>query len=68
MNRSAGRLVTGILVAAGGVYSGIRLGVYAERDDAPGGVVIATILMFGALALGMWIALRRAPETPANKG
>ena len=60
MYTSTARLITGIVVAATGIYLGIKLAVYAEADDAPGGVVIATILMFGSLALGIWIARRRA--------
>jgi hypothetical protein len=48
------------VVAATGIYLGVSLAVYAEADDAPGGVLIALILMAGSLALGLWIALRRA--------
>jgi membrane protein DedA with SNARE-associated domain len=57
---SAASVITAVLVAATGIYSGLSLAIYAERDDAPGGVVIGTILMFGSLALGLWIALRQA--------
>lgn len=35
------------------------MAVYAEKDDAPGGVVIGVALMFGALGFGLWIALRQ---------
>jgi uncharacterized membrane protein YedE/YeeE len=62
MHKSAARTITAILVAATGIYSGYRLAVYAEHDDAPGGVVIGAALMFGALALGIWIALRGAQK------
>jgi hypothetical protein len=54
------------LVAATGLYSGFTLAAYAEHDDAPGGVVLGTILMLGSLALGIWIALRRAHKPPSN--
>ena len=60
MPRSPLRLLAGLLVAATGIYLGVSLAVYAEADDAPGGVLLAMILMAGSLALGLWIALRRA--------
>ena len=64
MPRSAARLIAAIVVAATGIYLGVSLAVYAEADDAPGGVVLAMLLMAGSLALGLWIALRRA-RTPS---
>ena len=66
MPRSALRLLAGILVAATGIYLGVSLAVYAEADDAPGGVLIAMLLMAGSLALGLWIAFRRSsrPSPP----
>ena len=60
MNQSVARLITAVLVAATGIYASFRLVVYADRDDAPGGMVIGTALMFGFLALGLWIARRGA--------
>jgi membrane protein DedA with SNARE-associated domain len=66
MHRSPARLITGILVAAIGIYLSVRLAVYAEADDAPGGVVIAIVLMFGSLALGIWIARRRERKSSSN--
>lgn len=66
MQTSAARVVTAILVAATGIYLGLSLALYAEADDAPGGVLIAMILMFGSLALGVWIALRRARNSRQN--
>jgi hypothetical protein len=65
MHRSPARLITAIVVAATGIYLGVKLAVYAEADDAPGGVVIGVLIMLGALALGTWIALRRA-RTPSQ--
>jgi hypothetical protein len=60
MPKSAARLIIATLVAATGIYLGIKLAVYSEKDDAPGGVMIGVLLMFGSLALGAWIALRQA--------
>jgi hypothetical protein len=62
MYRSAARLLTAIVVAGTGIYLSLSLALYAERDDAPGGVLIGVLLMFGFLALGVWIALRRARQ------
>jgi hypothetical protein len=68
MHRSALRLITGIVVAATGIYLGVSLALYAEADDAPGGVLLGMILMVGSLALGIWIALRRARKRSPNDG
>jgi hypothetical protein len=68
MNRSLARLIAGIVVAATGIYLGFRLAVYAEADDAPGGVVIGMILMLGSLGLGIWIALRRVRKPAPTTG
>ena len=66
MNQSVPRLIMAVLVAATGIYASYRLVVYADRDDAPGGMVIGTALMFGFLALGIWIARRRAGKSSAT--
>jgi hypothetical protein len=68
MHRSAARLITGIVVAATGIYLGVSLAIYAEADDAPGGVLFGMILMFGSLALGIWIAFRRARKPSPRTG
>lgn len=68
MHRSAARLITGIVVAATGIYAGVSLAAYADADDAPGGVLFGMILVLGSLALGVWIALRRAREPSPNDG
>ena len=65
MPTSAPRLIAAILIAATGIYLGVRLAIYAEADDAPGGVVIAMLLMLGSLALGLRIALRKASRKPS---
>ena len=48
-----GLVVTGIAVAAAGIYIG-------ETDDAPGAALIGIVLMIGAVALGARTALRKA--------
>jgi hypothetical protein len=35
------------------IAAAIALGRYAEADDAPGGVVIAAVMIVGAAALGV---------------
>jgi membrane protein DedA with SNARE-associated domain len=68
MQRSAARLLTAIVVAATGIYLGVSLAIYAEADDAPGGVLFGMILVLGSLALGIWIALRRARKPSPKDG
>jgi membrane protein DedA with SNARE-associated domain len=58
------RLVTAVLVALTGIYFGLKLAVFAEKDDSPGGVMIGVAIMFGALSLGLWIALRQKKANP----
>jgi membrane protein DedA with SNARE-associated domain len=67
-SKSPARLIAATIVAATGIYLGVSLAVYAEADDAPGGVVLGAILILGSLALGIWIALRRARTQTANDG
>jgi uncharacterized membrane protein len=55
-----GRVVLGVLVMAVGAAVSIPLGRYAERDDAPGGVVIAALLFIGAAILATWIVKPRS--------
>ena len=42
-----------LLAAVVIIGAGIALGRYAEADDAPGGVVIAAVMILGAGALGV---------------
>jgi hypothetical protein len=65
MQQSATRLATAVLVATTGIYFGLKLAVYADKDDSPGGMLIGVAIMFGALSLGLWIALR---QSKANQG
>jgi hypothetical protein len=44
---------------AAGAAIAIPLGRYADRDDAPGGVVIAALIFLGAAALAAWIVAPR---------
>ena len=49
-----------------GAAIAIPLGRYADRDDAPGGVVIAALIFLAAAALAIWIVNQR-PESDARK-
>jgi len=55
MIRTIGMLLIAVVIAA----SGVALALYAEADDAPGGVVIGWVLVLGAVALGARAFLRR---------
>jgi hypothetical protein len=66
MRTSTPRLITAILVAITGIYLGVRLAIYSEADDAPGGVLIAMFLMAGSIALGIWIARRARKASPTD--
>lgn len=48
MKRIAMLLAAVVIIAAA-----IALGRYSEADDAPGGVVIAAVMIIGAVALGV---------------
>ena len=43
---------------------GSSWGAYAERDDAPGGVLIAFLICLAATALAAWIANRPHQSSP----
>ena len=60
------RFVIGAIVAAIGVYGSYTLIAYADRDDAPGGMVIGAALMFGSVLLGTLIARPRRKQPPSN--
>lgn len=47
-----GVVAIGIAIAAAGIYFG-------ETDDAPGASLVGIVLMLGAVALGVRIALRK---------
>jgi MFS family permease len=44
-----------VIVVAIGTAIAIPLGRYADRDDAPGGVLIAFMIFIAATALAAWI-------------
>jgi hypothetical protein len=67
MSRSV-RLVTGAVVAAIGVYGSYTLIAYADRDDAPGGMVVGAALMFGSVLLGILIGRPRVKQPHSNAG
>ena len=48
MKRFAMLLAAVVIIAAA-----VALGRYSEADDAPGGVVIAGVMIIGAVALGV---------------
>jgi len=48
-----------------GAAIALPLGQYAERDDAPGGVVIAFLIFVGAAVLAIWIVKER-PDSNAS--
>ena len=59
----AWKFVSGLLVMAIGAGISIPLGRYAERDDAPGGVLIAVLIFIGAATIAAWIVYRRPEST-----
>ena len=58
-------LLAAIVVAIGAAIA-IPLGRYADRDDAPGGVMIATIIFIAAAALAARI-VNQPPRPTAGK-
>lgn len=60
------KLVLAVVIMAIGAAIGIPLGRYAERDDAPGGVLIAFLIFIGAALLAAWIVYQR-PDSSARK-
>jgi len=62
----AGKWVSALVVLVIGSAIAIPLGGYAERDDAPGGVLIAFLIFVGEVALAIWIVKQR-PEPSARQ-
>jgi hypothetical protein len=60
------KLVLAVVVMAISAAIAIPLGRYAERDDAPGGVLIAALIFIGATLLAAWIVYPR-PESGTRK-
>jgi hypothetical protein len=53
------KVALALVVMLTGAAIAIPLGRYADRDDAPGGMVIAGLLFMGAAALAIWIVYQR---------
>ena len=58
--------VVAVIVVAIGAAIAIPLGRYADRDDAPGGVVIAFMIFLAATALAAWI-VNQPPQSRTGK-
>ena len=59
--------IFGLVVMIVGLAIAVPLGRYADRDDAPGGVVIAFLIFVGAAAVAMWIVNpRRESSNPGS--
>ena len=54
------RGILSVMIVLSGAAIAIPLGRYAERDDAPGGVLIAFLIFIGATLLAAWILKRHA--------
>lgn len=51
--------VLGLVVLSSGLAIAIPLGRYADRDDAPGGIVIAFLIFVMGAVVAMWIVSPR---------
>jgi len=60
------KLVLGLVVMAIGAAIAVPLGRFADRDDSPGGMVIAFLIFVGAAVLAIRIVNQRA-ESGARK-
>ena len=58
--------VLGLVVMTMGAAIAIPLWRYADRDDAPGGMVIAFLIFVGAAGLATWIVNPRSRKPGAN--
>ena len=54
------RGILSLMIVVSGAAIAIPLGRYAERDDAPGGVLIAFLIFIGASLLSAWILKRHS--------
>ena len=60
------KVLLGLVVMMIGAATTIPLYRYADRDDSPGGMVIAVLIFCGASVLAAWIVYQR-PESSARK-
>lgn len=51
-------VILAVIVLIAGAAIAIPLGRYADRDDAPGGVVIAFLIFIAAALLAAWMVKR----------
>ena len=59
--------VSGMVIMGIGAGIAIPLWRYADRDDAPGGMVIAFLIFVGAAGLAMWLVnSRRESRKPGS--
>jgi uncharacterized membrane protein YoaK (UPF0700 family) len=66
MPARAWKSLLAVIVVAIGAAIAIPLGRYAERDDAPGGVLIAFTIFIAAAGLAAWI-VNRPPQSSPGK-
>ena len=62
----ARKLVLGLVVMIIGAAIAVPLGRYADRDDSPGGMVIAFLIFVGAAALAIRI-VNQGAQSSARK-
>jgi ABC-type dipeptide/oligopeptide/nickel transport system permease subunit len=59
MTQSIPRILLALIIAAGGLYLGVALARFSEADDAPGGVLIAIVLILVSLGTSVRIVRRK---------
>jgi hypothetical protein len=67
MRAQAWKSLLAVIVVATGAAIAIPLARYAERDDAPDGVLTAVMIFVAAAALAAWIANRPPQPSPGNR-
>jgi hypothetical protein len=66
ISAQAWKSLLALIVVAIGAAIAIPLGRFAERDDAPGGVVIAVMIFVAAAAVAGWIVNRPRRSSPGR--
>lgn len=66
MKSSLTNVLLALVVAAIGVFSGLLLVMYSGADDAPGGVLLGTLIMVGAAVVGVRMAQRDSIGSPSR--
>ena len=67
LSASSWKNALAVVVMVIGAAIALPLGQYAERDDAPGGVVIAFLIFVGAAVLAIWIVKERPDSNAPSK-